>query len=257
MEPIIIGIVTHNSKDIFQTLDHFATFLPHPKYQVIIYDNASEKEYVARLRQYDFVHVLEGSENKGFGHGHNQIFLTQHSAIGVICNPDILVTQATLDQLTRLLTEDHTLAGVSPKVLNEDQTTQYLVRHKLTVFDYMLRFVPFRFVKRLFEKRLADYECRALPDDQYSLIRMGSGCFMVIDIPKFQSINGFDERFFMYFEDNDLCLRFEQKGYRLLYSPFDTVTHLYGKGAHRNPKLFLIFLQSMAKFFHKWGWRLF
>ncbi|MGX7329835.1 glycosyltransferase family 2 protein [Enterococcus bulliens] len=257
MEPIIIGIVTHNSNDIFQTLDHFATFLPNPRYQLVIYDNASEKEYVEKMKGYQFVHVIEGKENLGFGHGHNQIFLHQKTAVGVICNPDILVEEQTIEQLIFLLQQDQTLAGVSPKVLNEDQTVQHLVRHKLTVFDYMLRFIPFGFVKNAFKKRLADYECRFLSDTQYSFIRMGSGCFMVIDIAKFQAINGFDERFFMYFEDNDLCLRFEQKGYRLLYTPFDSVIHLYGKEAHRNPKLFLIFLQSMGKFFHKWGWRFF
>lgn len=257
MEPIIIGIVTHNSKDIFQTLDHFATFLPDPAYKLVIYDNASTPEYREQLKRYSFAEVIEGAENKGFGHGHNQIFLQQTAKVGVICNPDILVEKATLDQLCQLLLRDASLAGVSPKVLNEDGSTQYLVRHKLTVFDYMLRFIPFQFVKRMFRNRLADYECRALAEDDYSMIRMGSGCFMVMDIQKFQHIQGFDERFFMYFEDNDLCLRFEQAGYRLLYSPFDPVVHLYGKGAHRNPRLFFVFLHSMGKFFHKWGWRFF
>ena len=132
-----------------------------------------------------------------------------------------------------------------------------MVRHKLTVFDYFLRFVPFQFVKKLFDARLADYECRNLPDDRSSIITMGSGCFMLIDVDVFKQIQGYDERFFMYFEDNDFCLRLNQTGNHILYSPFDTVIHLYGKGAHRSRKLFVVFMQSMAKFFNKWGWRWF
>lgn len=52
------------------------------------------------------------------------------------------------------------------------------------------------------------FECRGLPTDANSYVRMISGSFMVADIDKFKEIKGFDERFFMYFEDNDLCLSF-------------------------------------------------
>ena len=71
---------------------------------------------------------------------------------------------------------------------------------------------------------------------------------MLIDREKFVEIGGFDERFFMYFEDNDLCLRFGKAGYRILYTPFETVVHMYEKGAHKSRKLFKIFMQSMGKF---------
>lgn len=66
-------------------------------------------------------------------------------------------------------------------MLNEDGTTQYLVRQKLDVFDYMLRFIPFQFVKKIFDKRLSIYECRDLSDTETTDIKMGSGCFMLID----------------------------------------------------------------------------
>jgi len=258
MEPIIISIVTHNSKDIFRTLDQFASFLPDAAYQVVIFDNASEQAYVERIKTYSFVKVIQSSENRGFGYGHNQVLRNVKGTTAMICNPDILVDRQTLDELANLVYHNplsRKTAVVSPKVLNEDGTTQFLVRHKLTVFDYALRFIPFQFIKKRFDQRLADYECRNLSDHSYSLIRMGSGCFMAINLAAFQAINGFDEQFFMYFEDNDLCLRFEQAGYKIVYTPFATVTHLYGKGAHRSGKLFLVFLRSMAQFFRKWGWK--
>ena len=71
---------------------------------------------------------------------------------------------------------------LAPKILNEDGTTQYLIRQRLAVFDYILRFIPFHFVKQMFDKRLPTFECRELPEDSNSYVRMISGSFMVIDV---------------------------------------------------------------------------
>ncbi|MDA9472593.1 glycosyltransferase family 2 protein [Enterococcus sp. 5H] len=256
---LTISIVTHNSRHIFDVLDNLKTELGlESNYDIHLFDNASEPSYIEKLESYgSFISIHKSDENKGFGFGHNQILKSTSAQYGVIFNPDVLVKKATLDRLVNRITEDEQLAAVCPKVLNEDGTTQYLVRQKLDVFDYMLRFVPFQFVKKIFDKRLSYYECRDLPEDRTTHIKMGSGCLMLVDTDKFKKIGGFDERFFMYFEDNDLCLSFGKAGYKILYTPFETVTHLYEKGAHKNKKLFKIFLQSMGKFFNKWGWRFF
>lgn len=79
--------------------------------------------------------------------------------------------------------------------------------------------MPFKWVKK-FDKRLAVFECRGLPTDANSYVRMISGSFMVADIDKFKEIKGFDERFFMYFEDNDLCLSFEKQVTSYCTHPF-------------------------------------
>ncbi|ALS03183.1 glycosyl transferase family 2 [Enterococcus silesiacus] len=256
---ITISIVTHNSRHIFDVLDNLKTELGlASNYEIHIFDNASQTNYIEQLESYgSFITLHTSAENKGFGYGHNQVLTKVSTRYAVIFNPDVLITKEALDNVVQRMREDGQLAAVCPKVLNSDGTTQYLVRQKLDVFDYMLRFVPFQAIKKLFDKRLSYYECRDLPDNQTSYIKMGSGCFMVIDIDKFNQIGGFDERFFMYFEDNDLCLRFGKAGYKILYTPFETVIHLYEKGAHKSKKLFKIFLQSMIKFFNKWGWRFF
>jgi GT2 family glycosyltransferase len=258
-ERVTISIVTYNSQYIFKVLDFLKKELGNTSmYEIHIYDNHSDTDYVDRLKSYQpFITLHQGSDNQGFGHGHNQIFQATDNKYGIIFNPDVLVTKVVLDQLIKRIKADERIGIVSPKVLNEDGSTQHLVRERLSVFDYMLRFIPFRFVKKLFDQRLAIYECRDLPEDKTTDIKMGSGCFMVINAEKFMEIGGFDERFFMYFEDNDLCLRFGKAGYRIVYTPFETVTHMYEKGAHKSRKLFVIFMQSMGKFFNKWGWRLF
>ncbi|MDO4913570.1 MAG: glycosyltransferase family 2 protein [Bifidobacteriaceae bacterium] len=258
-EAVTISIVTHNSVHIFEVLDNLQNQIGNNSlYDVHIYDNNSDPTYVQKLRTYQpFISVHEGKENRGFGYGHNQILHNANTTYAIIFNPDVLVSQEVLHRLFERIKQDNNIAVVSPKVLNEDGSTQYVVRERLDVFDYMLRFIPFKFVKKLFDKRLSRYECRNLPDDKTTDIAMGSGCFMFVNRDKFVEVGGFDERFFMYFEDNDLCMRFGKSGYRIVYTPFETVIHMYEKGAHKSRRLFIVFLQSMVKFFNKWGWKLF
>lgn len=258
MEKVLISIVTYNSKDVFTTLETLRPIvIDNENIDLVIYDNGSEADYLAKLKNYDFLTVAESGSNDGFGHGHNQTLLKADYKYALICNPDVIVESNVIGDLLARFKDDPKIAVVVPKVLNEDGSTQFLVRKKLDVFDYFLRFTSIGFVNRRFEQRLAAFECRDLPDDRNSFIKMGSGCFMLVDLDRYKEIQGFDERFFMYFEDNDLCLRFEKAGYKILYTPFTTVVHLYGKGAHRSWKLFKIFIQSMVKFFNKWGWRFF
>ncbi|MGP5430691.1 glycosyltransferase [Enterococcus malodoratus] len=257
---VTVSIVTHNSDKIFLSLDSLIETLGEDQtIQIRIFDNASEADYRKHLESYlayPFIKIIFHEENKGFGFGHNANLLGT-DGYGIIFNPDIILSENHLKEMTNHLAEQPECGLLAPKILNEDGTTQYLIRNHLNVFDYMLRFIPFKFVKKLFAKRLAKFECRDLPDDQDSLVRMISGSFMVADLAKFNEIDGFDERYFMYFEDNDLCRKMEQAGYKTVYSPQFTVIHLYERGAVKSRKLFFIFLQSMRKYFQKWGWQFF
>ena len=257
---VTVSIVTHNSDKIFSSLDALIETLgENQTIQIKIFDNASEAGYRKRLSSYlayPFVSINFHDENKGFGFGHN-VNLLNTSGYGIIFNPDIILSENQLEKMVEHLAEQSNCALLAPMILNEDGTTQYLMRDHLNVFDYILRFVPFKSVKKLFDKRLAKFECRDLPDDRDSYVRMISGCFMVVDLAKFNEIAGFDERYFMYFEDNDLCRKVEQAGYQVMYSPQFSVVHLYERGAVKSRKLFFVFLQSMGKYFHKWGWQFF
>lgn len=257
---VTVSIVTHNSDKIFLSLDSLVGLLIEDQnIQIKIFDNASEKDYRERLEKYlmyPFIAIEFHEENKGFGFGHNENLLNT-SGYGIIFNPDIILSDNHLREMANHLAAHPDCGLLAPKILNDDGTMQYLIRNHLDVFDYMLRFVPFQFVKKIFAKRLEKFECRDLPDDQDSFVRMISGSFMVVDLNKFNEINGFDERYFMYFEDNDLCRKMEQAGYKAIYSPQFSVVHLYERGAVKNRKLFFIFLQSMRKYFQKWGWQFF
>ncbi|WP_141432896.1 glycosyltransferase family 2 protein [Bacillus sp. 03113] len=259
MTKINISIVTYNSSHIFKVLDHLRSeFGIDERFGFTIFDNNSTEEYKKRLRKYEeFAKITFYHENRGFGFGHNYNLLNANEKYFVIFNPDIILNKQTLLELFDKMEADPSISLLVPKILNADGTTQHLIRNRVSVFDYALRFIPFKFVKKIFDKRLASYECRNIADDRFVDIRIGSGCFMFLKGESFKEVNGFDERYFMYFEDYDLCLELKKRNKRIVYSPFSSVIHFYERGAHKNSNLFKIFMKSMYKFFNKWGWRFF
>lgn len=256
---VVISIVTYNSRHIFEVLDSLKKELANkPNYRVVIFDNHSDSDFQSKLKKYeDSATIHFNDENKGFGYGHNVNLMNAPEDYYLVFNPDILFKEEEIVKLVQLM-EEMPQAGICvPKVLNDDGTTQYIVRQRFTLFDYLLRFVPFNFIKKLFDKRLRSYECRDLSETEITKVKSGSGCFMLIRGSLYNKIGGFDERYFMYFEDNDICLETWKNGYEVIYTPFAEVTHFYEKGAHKSKKLFSIFMKSMRQFFNKWGWKFF
>ncbi|NHM29988.1 glycosyltransferase family 2 protein [Neobacillus terrae] len=256
---VAISIVTYNSKHIFDVLDNLKKqFAGLPNFRFVIFDNNSNEDYKKHLKEYeDFADITFYPENNGFGFGHNYNLLNASEEYFLVFNPDIMLERETLLGMLDKMENDKSISLLLPKVLNFDGTTQHLIRNRVTVFDYALRFIPFQFIKKLFDKRLTSYECRELPDDRDVDVKMGSGCFMLLRGEDFKEVNGFDERYFMYFEDTDLCLEFNKRRKKVVYTPYAKVVHYYERGAHKNSKLFKIFVQSLYKFFDKWGWKLY
>ncbi|MDQ0199073.1 glycosyltransferase family 2 protein [Neobacillus ginsengisoli] len=256
---VAISIVTYNSKHIFKVLENLKQEFGHdPQFRFVIFDNNSTDDYQNRLKEYqDIADITFYHENNGFGFGHNYNLLHASEKYFLVFNPDIILVRDDLLKMIEILDRDETISLLVPKVLNADGTTQHLIRDRVSVFDYFLRFVPFQIVKKMFAGRLASYECRDLPDDRNVEIRIGSGCFMLLRGKDFKDVGGFDDRYFMYFEDYDLCIELKKRNKRIVYTPFSNVTHYYERGAHKNSNLFKIFMKSMYKYFNKWGWKWF
>ncbi len=250
--------MTYNSPDVFVTLDNFKSeILPNFAAHIYIFDNNSNDDYQQKLAKYqnEMITIHFAPDNAGFGHGHNYNIDHCTEEFMLICNPDILVDQESFELLlVQASAQEH--AMLAPSVLYPDGSEQYLVRRKLDVFDYILRFIPFGFIKRLFDKRLAYFECRDLTSEMQEVMFV-SGCFMLTRRQDLVDVDGFDERFFMYFEDNDLCQKYRHASKKIVYLPEASVVHYYGKEAHKSMKVFKIFISSMIKYFNKWGWKFF
>jgi GT2 family glycosyltransferase len=142
-----------------------------------------------------------------------------------------------------------------PKFLNPDGSIQFLNRRLPTVWDLFLRRIVPEASKGLFKKRLEFYDMRDVGYERSYDVPFVSGAFMFCRTEILKAVGGFDERYFLYFEDADLSRKIQEHGYRTVYFPDVSVTHVWERMAHKNWCGALLFVQSAYKYFQKWGFK--
>lgn len=222
---------------------------------IFIVDNSPSdalQEVVADYRSSRLVY-LWGQGNIGYGAGHNiainKSFETD-ATYHIILNPDIIFQPGTIESLS-LFMEEHPEAGaVMPNIVYPDGTTQRLCKLLPTPFDiFARRLLP----KSWTTRRNKRYEMHFMGYDKSWNCPNLSGCFMFLRSSVLKQVGGFDDRFFMYFEDTDLIRRIHRVSKTVFY-PAVTIVHAH-KAEHRTSKLLLkISVKSAILYFNKYGW---
>lgn len=223
--------------------------------QLTIVDNSPTPALHAAFNGLAVEYHFNG-KNVGYGRGHNwAIQRVQNSRYYLILNPDLIVHSATIKSLIDFMDKNSDVGMVCPKVLNEDGSIQSLNKRYPTVYDlFMRRFLPQK-LHGMLKNRLAWYETRDIGYETIHDVEFMSGCFMFCRTSALKAVGGFDERYFMYFEDCDLGQKLQNAGYRTVYFPHATVTHLWERASHKSIKMACVLIANMFRYFNKWGWR--
>lgn len=235
------------------------SFLPDPSLNrhLFLIDNSptdalSSLASVAPEQQIKYYH---SPRNVGFGSAHN-IAIKQAIALGsqfhVIINPDVSFEPSIIEHLATFMEEQQRVGLVMPKVEYPDGSPQYLCKLLPRPLDvFVRRFIPFARIREKINER---YELRELYDaDRAVEVPCLSGCFMFVRTSVLAQIGGFDDRYFMYVEDVDLCRRIGQVS-KTVCLPTLLIQHAFSKGSYRDAKLLKHHLWSMVLYFNKWGW---
>lgn len=232
--------------------------------QVEILDNSSEPTFrdsartaVRAFAHGDFLDVAYRGlpDNRGFGAAHNIAITQLDSDFHLVLNPDAELTEDALRiGLTGLL-EDRSIVLLSPRVWAEGGAQEFLCKRYPSFLVLLLRpFAP-RLIRRIFRKRLYHYEMRDLcSGDQEADILLASGCFMLARTAALQAVGGFNDIYFLYFEDFDLSIRLGRQG-RLVFNPAIQIVHHGGYAARKGFQHVKYFVRSGITFFREHGWR--
>lgn len=211
----------------------------------------AKKRFAADLKKFPETEYVDPKKNLGFGKGHNYILDRLDSEYHCIMNPDIIFCEDAFSPIVSYMDKNSNVGMVIPNMTDESGERQKVYRKELTVADMFIRM----FCKGLFPKRMADHTLQYKDYTKPFQVPFGQGSFLVIRTEMFKQLKGFDDNFFMYLEDADLCKRVNQKS-KLMYLPDATVIHKWKKESHKNMKLFKIHVASMRYYFKKWGWKL-
>jgi len=254
MKLSIIIVSWNVKKDLAQCLDSIRTNQTNHEHEIIVVDNASSDGTVEMVSQnYPKVRLIANQQNTGFGAANNQGVKISQGHYLLFLNPDTIVHAEALDTLIDFM-DDNTNVGIcSPKLLNSDGTTQGSIRSFPTFRAILYRHTIFRQLG-IFRKDYKKWMMRDFAYDLISDVDQPAGAALMTRASALKQVddNGFDENFFMYFEEVDLCYRIKQAGWRIVFIPTSQITHLGGRSAEQIPShIRMMMLQSMFIFFKK------
>lgn len=261
---VCVGIVTYNSaQHIEATLLSLVTAARvfDGEVRIVVWDNGSQDDTISLVeraveRYPELVALVLGGLNIGYGKGHNSILAGVHSAIYVICNPDIIVAPDFFVRSCAFLKDNPNVGLMSPRMTWEDGIVQHSNRLHPTIFDLLLRRFAPRLVKVAFRTRIERYEMADVGYDFVVEVPFCSGALMVCRRAALTSVGGFDERYFLYFEDADLSRMLQNARWRTVYNPDVVVIHGWQRAAHRSGLIAFVMIRNGVRYFRKWGWQL-
>ncbi len=191
-------------------------------------------------------------KNLGFGRAQNiGIGLSiERYKYHLICNPDITLAGDTVSAIMDFMEGNPDVGVCMPKLVGPDGKTQFCCRKSPVALDYISQLVlPQSWGRR----RRAVLEMRSHNYDQRMEVPCLSGCFMFFRSDVLRKLGGFDEGFFLYFEDFDLSLRAQMLA-KNVYLPSTHVVHERQSEHRRSWRLKMVFALSAFRYFGKWGW---
>jgi len=221
--------------------------------EIIVADNNSFDGSIAEIKSnLKDVICIQNNNNVGFGKGVNQTARIATGEYFLILNPDTIIEESTISTFVNYLAKNPNVGMVGPKIVNSDGTLQKGCKRSFPTIRVALpKLIG---LDKIFpnSKWAGRYNLNYLNPDEVHSVEAISGSCMFIRSDLFHKVDGFDERFFMFGEDLDLCFQVHQHGHDVHYLPTTQVMHYQGESVKSAPYDSLnAFYQAMLLFSDK------
>lgn len=219
---ICISVVSHGQGALVGRLLEDLEHCGLPKLEVVLTINIPEDESFVGSRPYP-IKVIRNEQPKGFGANHNSASKVTDAPLFAVVNPDVRVKPQDWEPFLSRLASDARVAACAPKVVNPQGDIEDHARSFPTLTSLLARKLG-RHKESLRYSADAPFE----PD-------WVAGMFVVFKASAFRRVGGFDSRrFFMYFEDVDICRRLRAEGWTIRVNPAVTVIHDARRASRRD-----------------------
>jgi GT2 family glycosyltransferase len=198
-------------------------------FEVIVSDNGSTDGSIEAIRaEFPQVNLLQNGTNLRFAKGNNVGFRVCQGEYVLILNPDTIIHDGTLDKIVQFADKHSEAGAFGCRVLNADGSYQACIRPMHTVrteWCQALFLGPLAHLSDWFQPGIyVDWK-----GETERTVGWLAGCFILVRRDLLNRLGGFDEQFFYFYEDTDLCRRIWESGFPILYTPEVTITHLGGQ----------------------------
>ena len=221
---ITTAVVSYGTREELRAC--LSALASEPSHDVIVVDNASPDGSAAMVRsEFPRVELVENEQNRGYGPAANQAFASSSSDFFVLLNADVVPKPGAIASLVLYL-EDHPRAAiVAPRLLNPDGTAQPSCYPFLTPGHVLVVMSGLNAVlSRLFPR--ARRHLGTSPKTSTGNVPWVKGAALAIRASAFDEVAGFDESFFLYGEEHDLCYRLAQAGWETHFTTAAVMTHV-------------------------------
>jgi GT2 family glycosyltransferase len=231
-------IVNYNAgSELRRALQSIADELTGRRWEAVVVDNASADGSGAIAEEFaPSVRLVRNAHNVGFGRGINQGMAATTAPAVLFMNPDCRLVAGAVSALEGVLLAHPACAIVGPRILDPDGTVQGSARGDPDMLTGLFgrSTVIRRVLPELPVSRRNVVNTAALPNGELSVqVDWVSGACMLVRRDPFEQAHGFDERYFLYWEDADLCRRLRALGYHVRYVPGATAIHRVGHSSKR------------------------
>ncbi|GAG85702.1 unnamed protein product, partial [marine sediment metagenome] len=234
---ISVIIVTYNNQDqIRDCLISIKKRFNNSNYEVIIVDNLSKDQTTdIIIKEYPWVKLIKSKKNLGFGKGNNLGAKYAQGDILFFLNPDTVVKNNLIEIINKFFNSHPQAGAMSPRQLDEQGHNRY---ENIAVDPTLINLI------RGILPRKWDW-------DKEQEIDLACAAAIAIKKDVFIKVSGFDPDFFLYMEENDLCLRIRQQGYKIFYHPLGKIFHLKGASISQDPERKKLYYKSQDLFYKK------
>ena len=244
--PPALSIVIVNWNTASLVMDCLRSLLQAPAaipLEVVVVDNGSTDDSVARITAaWPQVRLIRNPDNRGFAAANNQGIAASTARVVLLLNSDTQIPAGTLERLVSFLDAHPGAAACAPQLRSADGSVQPFAFGGDPTPLYLSRRRWFA----LFGRSLHDWNT-----DLVQEVDWVSGACLMARREAIEQVGPLDETMFMYFEDNDWCLRFRRRGWKVFYVPDVSITHLGGRSAARGADAVRSYDESLRHFYRK------
>lgn len=251
-----VVIVNYNTRELTaQAVRSVLNTAKEISVEIVVVDNSDDSKECF-TSEVPSVVVLKDVPNHGFGHACNVGAREASGDYLLFLNSDTIVHEGALDRSFAYLEADSSVGALGIRTLLADGTLDHGCKRGFPTPAASLYYFMGLDKKHPESKKYGAYRQTFLDEHETADTDCVSGAYLMMPRALFEELGGFDEVFFMYGEDIDLCYRIKEKGYRVVYFAGGAITHLKGEsGLRAKSKTVLYHFYNAMKLFYRKHYR--